>query len=321
MTRPHPGAWFVAIAVAALPAPALAQHVHDDPPVAETAAEPAATDHSTMDHSAHTPEPAVDHSTMDQSAHTPAPAVDHAAHAAGQGTYAPVPAPTAADRAAAVRPASGHEAHDDHLFGMLLFDRLEAMHGDGDTAGAWDAHGWFGTDIDRLWLRSEGEHAGDGLEHAQVELLYGRSVGPWWDVLAGVRHDTGDAPSQTFAAFGVQGTTPYKVELEATAYLGEGGQSALRVEAEYDTLLSGRLMLQWSAEAEAYGEADARRGLASGLDRVEAGVRLRYEIRREFAPYVGIAWERRFGEAADALRADGHDADDARFVAGVRFWF
>jgi copper resistance protein B len=140
-------------------------------------------------------------------------------------------------------------------------------------------------------------------------------------MVAGVRHDFGEAPSQTMAAFGVQGLSPYKFEVAATAYLGASGQSALRLEAEYDTLLTNRLILQWVAEAEVWGRRDERREIGAGLNTIEAGLRLRYEIRREFAPYVGLIWERRFGEAADFSRVNGNDPSDVRVVAGIRLWF
>ena len=250
----------------------------------------------------------------------------HAAHrppatTAQAAPRTPIPVLTDADRAAAVRPAGGHAAHDDGPHRFVLFDRLEAGRDGGHSATAWELEAWHGTDVQRLWLRSEGERAGGRTHHADVELLYGRSVSPWWDVVGGVRHDFGEAPSATWAAFGVQGMTPYKIELAATAYVGGGGNTGLRVEAEYDTLLTNRLILQWVAEADAYGERDAARRIGRGLNAVEAGVRLRYEIRREFAPYAGIAWERAYGDVADWRRADGEDVDDVRFVAGVRFWF
>ena len=152
-------------------------------------------------------------------------------------------------------------------------------------------------------------------------MLYGRSVTPWWDVVAGVRQDVGEGPDRTWAAFGVQGLAPYKFEVEATAYVGSNGRTAATLEAEYDTLLTNRLILQWQGEANLYGKPDPARGLGSGLSTVEAGARLRYEITRRFAPYVGVEVERAFGGTADARRADGFDATDTRVVAGIRFWF
>jgi copper resistance protein B len=280
---------------------------HDVPP-----APPEEVDHAAMGHGA-TPSPPTppDHAGMH---HAPS-------GAAGALPATPIPEVTPADRAAAVRPAGGHLPHDNKVHQFVLIDRLEAAWADGERSQAWEVQAWRGTDLDRLWLRSEGERAGGHTEGADIELLYGRSVSPWWDLVAGVRHEFGEAPSQTMAAFGVQGLAPYKFEFAATAYVGSSGQTALDLDAEYDTLLTNRLILQWTAEAEFWGRDDARRGIGSGLNSVEAGLRLRYEIRREFAPYVGIVWERRFGGAADAARLDGDDTSETRVVAGLRFWF
>ena len=154
-----------------------------------------------------------------------------------------------------------------------------------------------GKDIDKLWLRSEGERVEGRTESADVELLYGRAISPWWDLVAGVRHDFQPGNAQSHAAIGVIGMAPYKFEVEATAYLGESGDLSARLEAEYDTLLT------------------------NGLSSIEAGLRLRYEIRREFAPYIGLVRERAFGGTADLRRAHGDPVDDTLVVAGVRIWF
>ena len=228
---------------------------------------------------------------------------------------------TDADREAAFPPVAGHAAHDRAIHSYWLVDRLEAHDTDHGTAVEWEALGWIGTDLDRLWLRSEGERSGGSTESADIEVLYGRAVARWWDAVAGVRHDFGEGPTQTFVAFGVMGMAPYKFEVEATAYLGESGQTALRLEAEYDTLLTNRLILQWQAEAEWHGRNDERRGIGSGLGTIEAGLRLRYEITRRFAPYIGVVRERAFGNTADLRREEGDDIDDTRFAAGLRFWF
>ena len=303
---------------------------------------PAEVDHAAMGHAMPTEE--VDHAAMGHDTPASVGEIDHAAMGHGTPPAAseatdhagmhhapaatggvmpttPIPELTAADRAAAVRPAAGHPAHDNKVHQYVLIDRLEAGWSDGENSQGWEVQAWRGTDLNRLWLRSEGERAGGRTEGADVELLYGRSVSPWWDVVAGVRHEFGEAPSQTMAAFGVQGLAPYKYEFSATAYVGSSGQTALDLEAEYDTLLTNRLILQWTAEAEFWGRDDERRGIGSGLNSVEAGMRLRYEIRRQLAPYIGVVWERRFGDAADAVRADGHDVSETRVVAGLRFWF
>ncbi len=256
----------------------------------------------------------------------PTPPMDHAAmgHGMPKSTTQPrepIPVLTDADRRAAFPDVAGHTAHDDSIKSFWLIDRLEGWDADAGAGIGWEALSWVGTDVDRLWLRSEGERVDGVTEAADIEVLYGRSVARWWDLVAGVRHDFGEGPSQTFAAFGVMGLSPYKFEVEATAYIGQSGQTAARLEVEYDTLLTNRLILQWLAEADLYGKSDAARGIGSGLSTFEAGLRLRYEFTRQFAPYVGVVWERAFGDTADFRRADGDDINDTRIVAGVRIWF
>jgi len=274
---------------------------HAMPAAPSPPAEP--VDHSTVDHST------MDHSTM-----------DHGAPAPPDQPRTPIPVLTDADRIAAFPEVDGHAAHGRSLHSAWLIDRFEASAGEGDTALDWKASGWIGGDINRLWLRSEGQ-AADGREHGDIELLGGHAISPWWDLLAGVRHDFGDGPSQTFAALGVAGLAPYKIEVEATAYLGTSGQSAARFEAGYDTLLSNRLILQWHAEAELHGKDDEERGIGAGLSTFAGGVRLRYEINRQIAPYIGLSWEHAFGGTADYRRDHLEDVSDTRVVAGIRVRF
>ena len=264
-----------------------------------------------MDHAKPAQDTPVDHSQMDHSRHD--------MHAPEQ-PRTPVPPITDADRAAASY-SNGHAAHDDGIHSFVLFDRLEATDGDHGRGQAWEVLAWLGKDIDKLWLRSEGERVEGRTGSADVELLYGRAISPWWDLVAGVRHDFKPGEAQSHAAIGVIGMAPYKFEVEATAYLGESGDLSARLEAEYDTLLTNRLVLQWLAEAALHGEDDPARGIGSGLSTIEAGLRLRYEIRREFAPYVGLVRERAFGDTAALRRAHGDPVDDTLVVAGVRIWF
>jgi copper resistance protein B len=273
-------------------------------------------DHSTMDHSQMQ---GMDHSTMDQ---PQMQGMDHSAmdHAAPP-QVTPVPPVTQAERDAAFPDVHAHHLHGTSIQSYWLLDRLEVSDADNGTALGWEAMAWVGGDIQRILLRSEGEAVDGRIEHGDLEVLYGRSVRPWWDVLAGVRQDVGEGPSRTWAAFGVQGLSPYKFEVAATAYIGQGGRTALRAEAEYDTLLTNRLILQWRAEANAYGKADPLAGIGSGLSTVELGARLRYEVTRQFAPYIGIEHNRAFGNTTDLRRASGHDVGDTRIVAGVRIWF
>jgi copper resistance protein B len=220
-----------------------------------------------------------------------------------------------------VRPAGGHTMGDNTRNTLVLIDRLEAFEVEGEHGLEWEAEAWTGTDLHKLWLRTEGERVGDDLEDADVELLYGRSVAPWWDVVAGVRHHFEPGQAQDMAVLGVMGVAPYKVEVEASVYVGESGYTGARIELEYEALLTNRLILQPSLEVNVHGQDDRAHGNGSGLGMVEGGVRLRYEITRRFAPYVGFVHQRAYGRTADFRREAGEDANDTRLVAGVRVWF
>lgn len=233
----------------------------------------------------------------------------------------PVPVLTDADRAAAVPASTAHPVHDNAFHAFLLADRLEAWKQDGAGYQGWEISGWAGTDTDRAWLRSRGTRSDEGIEDADIELFYGRSISPWWELLAGVRHDARPREARTFGAIGLQGRTPFFVEGSLLAYAGEGGRTAARLDAHYDMHFSGRLVLQWKLEADVYGRGDASRGLGAGLAQAALGARLRYEITRRFAPYAGIAHERTFGRTARLREAAGMDADPTRIVLGLRTWF
>jgi copper resistance protein B len=214
--------------------------------------------------------------------------------------------------------ADAMQMHDDAAFGMFKLDQFE--HALSDARTQWEAEAWYGSDFDKFWLRSEGERA-SGRSDIRTEAFWDHAFAGFWDWQLGVRHDSGGGQTRDWAAFGVQGIAPYWFEIEATAYLGERGRSAARLRAEYELLFTQRLILQTEAEANLYGRSDARRDAGSGLSDASIGLRLRYEIRREFAPYAGVVWQHRFGEAADFARAAGHDASDAQLVVGVRVWF
>ncbi|WP_345777520.1 copper resistance protein B [Luteibacter sp. dw_328] len=204
--------------------------------------------------------------------------------------------------------------------GMLLLDRLESFAGQGGHGQSWEAEGWYGNDSDKLWFRSEGDREGRRLRDGDAELFWSHAVATFWDTQLGVRRDVGEGPKRNWAAFGVQGLAPYWFELEATAYAGEGGRTAARVRAEYELLFTQRLILQPEIEVNAYGKDDEQRQLRSGVSSVEGGLRLRYEIRRTIAPYVGVSWEHLTSGTADLARNDGRRITDRRWVAGIRIW-
>ncbi|MGN0859348.1 MAG: copper resistance protein B, partial [Stenotrophomonas sp.] len=247
----------------------------------------------------------------------------HAGHAPGTALTTPrtpIPVPTAADIAAAFPVLQAHSMeHAPGVNRYLLVDQLEAWDNAKGSGQAWALQGWWGTDTQRLWLRAEGEREG-GSSDGSIDLLYGQATGPWWDAVAGVRHEHGPQP-RTRAAFGVQGLSPYRLETQATVLVGGDPRAELEVELEYSMLLTNRLILQPSVEASALLRDDRGHGLGRGLASVEGGLRLRYEINRRFAPYVGVVHERRFGRSADFAAADGHDRQHTRWVAGIRMWF
>lgn len=328
---PHPTLLALAVSLSPLTAglanaaEAMDHSMHSASPA--PAAERKSSDNGSMDHSAmghgathsmdHDGIGAMDHGSMDHGK------MNHAGveNAPGTTSRTPIPVLTDADRAAAFSPLPGHAVHDRGINSFFLLDQLEYQDADEGSTFNWDAIGWIGGDIDRLWLRSEGERTDGVTEQAELETLWGHSIGPWWDLVAGVRQDFKPGSAQTWGAFGIQGLALYNFEAEATAYFGEGGQTALRLEGDYDILLTNRLILQPTAEVNFYGKNDRNRGAGSGLGDIEAGLRLRYEITRQFAPYIGVTWTRLYGNTEDFARDEGEDEEEARFVAGIRMWF
>jgi copper resistance protein B len=203
----------------------------------------------------------------------------------------------------------------------VLFDQLEWRNAAQGSALDWDAEGWYGGDTNKVWLRSEGERVAGTTQNARADLLWDHTFARWWSVQAGGRQDFGAGPARTWAAVGVQGLAPYWFNTEATFYVGEQGRTAMRLKSEYELLLTQRLILQPEGEANLYGKSDPARQLGSGLSDLELGLRLRYEVRREFAPYIGVVWARQFGGTADRVREAGGNPSDVQFVAGVRAWF
>lgn len=213
-------------------------------------------------------------------------------------------------------------AEADPLFGLLLIDQLEYRWNEGTDSTNWNAQGWFGGDYNRVWLKTDGASLSDGgVEEAEGQLLYSRLVAPFWDFQAGLRYDEKPKPSRSYAVLGVQGLAPYWFELEAAAFVSEKGDVSARLEAEYDILLTQRLIMQPRFETNLAAQKVEALGIGQGFSDVELGLRMRYEIRREFAPYVGVSWSRKLGDTADFARQAGEDADNFAVVAGVRVWF
>jgi copper resistance protein B len=214
------------------------------------------------------------------------------------------------------------DMHDTGTRGMLLIDRLERTHSTGgDNATAWEGEGWWGSDIDRLWIRGEGERQRGVTRDGRVDVLWGHAWTTYWDGQLGLRQDIGNGPKRQWLAVGVQGLAPYWFETQATLYAGEQGRTALRLESSYDLLFTQRLILTPKIELNLYSRNDPQRAIRAGLSEAEAGLRLRYEFSRRFAPYVGVSWAyRRIANASTDVLLDTA-AHETTWVAGIRFWF
>ena len=232
-----------------------------------------------------------------------------------------IPPVTEETRKAAFPDVEGHAVHDLALGHYVLFDQLEWQATEGANGLNVDSRGWIGRDRDRLWFRAEGDGEGGRVGEAQTHVLYGRQFARYWDLVGGIRQDFRPGPAQTWAAFGVQGLAPYWFDIEATGYIGASGRTHARFEVEYELLFTNRLVLQPLFEADLVGKSDPERGVGAGLSTTGLGFRLRYEIRREFAPYLGVTWNNKWGKTADFAEAAGEDTGGARFVTGLRLWF
>ncbi len=230
----------------------------------------------------------------------------------------PVPATAQMQHDDASRPMR----HGDQWYGQVLFDELEYRLQDDRDAFAWDAQGQYGGDYNKLGFETEGvQLRSEATEEAEVQLLYSRLLGYFYDAQVGVRYDFRPDPSRAYAVAGVQGLAPGFFELDLKGFVSDEGELSARLEAEYDLRITQRLILQPRVEVELSGEDIEELGVGRGISSVEPGVRLRYEITRKFAPYVGVNWERALGQTADFAREEGEQVENLAFVAGLRLWF
>lgn len=333
-----------ALAIAATPAAAqtMDHSAHDMSAHADHEAQPApaAPPPAADPHAGHkmTPQPAAPapdpHAGHDMSAMQPATSDAMPAHGTG-GTALPAgnaPAPAAIEAnyadgvwGAAAMTGSRDQLYREHgggSFSQVMIDLAEYQVRGGKDGFRWSGEAWFGGDINRLVVKTEGEGAfGEGVEDAEVQALYSRAIGPYFNLQAGVRQDIGPGPSRTHAAIGFEGLAPYWFEVEGALFLSDKGDLFARLEGNYDQRITQRVILQPRAEFNFALQDVPRSGVGSGLSDVELGLRLRYEIVREFAPYIGVSWDRRVGDTARYARLAGEDAEATSIVIGVRAWF
>lgn len=213
--------------------------------------------------------------------------------------------------------------HDDVVLSKWMLDRLERRDAKTNDVTYWEAQAWIGGDINKLWLKTEGSRIQGTTEDAELEAYYSRAVAAFWDAQFGMRHDfaSGNLPSRDWLGVGFKGLAPYLFEVDATAYVGNNGRSAVRFKAEYDLLLTQRWIFMPEVELNAYGKKDPERNLGSGLSDASLTLRVRYDIRRELSPYVGVMWTQKYGGTADLARAAGEPASEAFVLAGIRAWW
>lgn len=204
----------------------------------------------------------------------------------------------------------------------VLLDQLEYRTSDGEDGYRWDFEGWYGGDIHKLWIKTEGESTFEERpESAEVQALWSRAISPWFDFQAGARYDARRGDDLSHLVLGVQGLAPYFFEIDAAAFLSHKGDVTARIEAEYDQLITQKLILQPRAEVQMAAQDAEEFGIGAGVSSVEAGLRLRYEFVPEFAPYIGVSYERKLGNTADFARAEGEDTGGLVGLAGIRMWF
>lgn len=210
-------------------------------------------------------------------------------------------------------------------FAQVKIDQLEVRSVDHGTAAAWDLQAWYGEDLNKLYFYSEGERLldhGGTTESSTSRFAWSHALTAFWDGQLSLRRDwQPDRPNRDWAGIGVQGLAPYFFDTRMNLFVGEAGLTNLRLKTEYDLLLTQRLILSPELEVNLYGKDDPDNGMGAGLTSVEGGLRLRYEIRRQFAPYIGVHWEKQYGDTAEYTTRAGGDAQTTSLVAGIRAWF
>jgi len=210
---------------------------------------------------------------------------------------------------------------DDPFLIQGKLDQFEVRDQKGDNPRVIEGDLWAGYDLNKLWLKVEAERVNSESEELELQALYSRAVSAFWDVQLGVRKDFQPQPSRNWAVVGLQGLAPYFLEVNAALFIGDAGRTGVRLEGEYELMLTQRWILSPEVEINAYGHNDPDTGAGSGLADIESGLRLRYEIRREFAPYFGVNWSKKYGNTADFAATHGEDIEDTQFVFGIRAWY
>lgn len=213
--------------------------------------------------------------------------------------------------------------HNDLNFGYAALNQNEWRTGNGDSTYRWEGEGWYGGNLNRAWFKSEGNLNTDtgALDEAETQALYSRAISRFFNLQAGARYNFDPVPSRGWATFGIEGLAPLYWEIGLYGFVSDSGHYSARLEGSYDLYITQRLVLQPQFELNFYTKSDPRSGIGAGLSDLDSGLRLRYEIRRQFAPYVGMTYEKKYGQSAHFARTEGGAVEELRFVAGIRVWY
>jgi len=210
---------------------------------------------------------------------------------------------------------------DDPIVTKIMIDQLETRIVDGDDPLVLEAQAWIGYDLDKFVIKADVEQVKGVTHELELQALYSRAVDPYWDFQIGIRQDQKPAPNKNWLAIGFQGVAPYWLEIDSTLFIGEKEQVGFRFAAEYEWMITQRWVLSPEIEFNIHSKDEETRGVGSGLSNSQVGLRLRYEVRREFAPYIGINWNNKYGNTATYAKNEGEKVSSSQIVAGVRAWF
>ena len=211
--------------------------------------------------------------------------------------------------------------NDNPVLSRIIIDHLEVHNSDSHSPLVLKGQGWIGQDLNKFWFKVETESEAGDIEEAEVQALYSRALTPYWDIQMGMRWDIEPSPTRGWAMIGLQGLAPYFFQVETALFVGESGDTAIRFEAEYELLFTQRLILSPQIEMNLYGQNNMDLGVGSGLSDLHAGLRLRYEIDRQLAPYIGMTWAKRFGNSAEFAHSAGEKTDELQLLLGISAWF
>ena len=203
----------------------------------------------------------------------------------------------------------------DILRATLMVENLEYQFND-EEAVSWDTYAYVGYDLNKVYIYSEGEKTEEESAESENQLVYSRAIAPYWDIQIGVGYDKTPEADYNWGVLALSGLAPYFFETRAALLVGEDAEVGIRFEAEYEALLTQKLILSPSIEFSAYSKDIPEMELGKGLSNLTLGLRLRYEFIREFAPYVGVEWSKNFGNTDDY-----HSLNETYVTTGVRLWF